>query len=206
MLSYLSSSQCSGMKALQGWSPSQKTGKKHLAYLYHLLIWCPEFWSKSKRKGHVVFWSSPFGPQRLLGLFNAWARGDLPSKLQIGWICPFPKSYIRPLRVVRGVLVQKTFVFVWLHWSELSRFMNASCVRITFQLGQSCQDHFFVYMMIITRGVIWSRFVINKRWEKTASMLSYLCAFGCVFCFLLLLKNDTEMGMPCCMAERQPQC
>ena len=43
MLSYLSTSLGSGMKALQGWTPSQKTGDKYLAYSYHLLFWCPEF-------------------------------------------------------------------------------------------------------------------------------------------------------------------
>ena len=69
MLSYLSSSQGSGMKAPQGWTPSRKTGEKYLAYLYHLLFWCPEFCSKSKSKGHVVFWSFPFGPQGFLGSF-----------------------------------------------------------------------------------------------------------------------------------------
>ena len=43
----------------------------------------------------ISFWPSGF-----FGLFYAWARRDLPSKLQIRWICPFQKIFIRPLRVV----------------------------------------------------------------------------------------------------------
>ena len=42
----------------------------------------------------------PFWPSGLFGLFYTWARRDLPSKLQIRWIRPFPKIFIRPLRVV----------------------------------------------------------------------------------------------------------
>ena len=56
------------------------------------------------------------------------------------------KDFYTPSTCGRGVLVQKTFVCYGGIESELSRFMNASCVRITFQLGQCCQDHNFVYV------------------------------------------------------------
>ena len=35
----------------------------------------------------------PFWPSGFFGLFYAWARRDLPSKLQIRWICPHPKIF-----------------------------------------------------------------------------------------------------------------
>ena len=64
------------------------------------------------------------------------------------------KDFYTPSTCGRGVLVQKTFFFFFFFFffcyggieSELSRFMDASCVRITFQLGQCCQDHIFVYV------------------------------------------------------------
>ena len=57
------------------------------------------------------------------------------------------KDFYTPSTCGRGVLVQKTFFFCYGGIeSELSRFMKASCVRITFQLGQCCQDHIFVYV------------------------------------------------------------
>ena len=112
-------------------------------------------------------------PSGLFGLFYAWARGDLPSKLQIGWICPFQKIFIRPQRVVGGVLVQKTYVFIE---SELSRFINLSCIRITFQLGQCCQDHIFVYGDNYKRCYLIT-FCFNKSWEKTASMCLAIYAY-----------------------------
>ena len=67
-----------------------------------------------------MFRSFSLGPRGFLASFYAWARGDLPSKLQIGWICSFQKIFIRPQRVVGGVLVQETFVYIE---SELSRFI-----------------------------------------------------------------------------------
>ena len=74
----------------------------------------------------------PFWPSGFLAFFYAWARRDLPSKLQNKLICPFPKNFIRPQRVV-GVFWYRRPLFSYVGIeSELLRFMNASCVRVTY--------------------------------------------------------------------------
>ena len=129
-----------------GWTPSQKTGEKYLAYFVPPVILVPRVLQQiqeQRTRGVLVI---PFWPSGLFGLFYAWARRDLPSKLQIRWICPFPKIFIRPLRVVGVFWYRRPFFCYGGIESELSRFMNASCDRITFQIGQCCQDHIFVYV------------------------------------------------------------
>ena len=112
----------------------------------------------------------PFLPSGLFGLFYAWARRNLPSKLQIRWICPFPKIFIRPLRVV------------WVFW-----YRRPLCVRITFQLEQCCQDHIFVYVDNYKRCYLIT-FCFNKSWGKRLQCVKLSVRIGCVFCFLLKKK------------------
>ena len=93
--------------------------------------------------------------------------------------------------------------------SELSRFINASCVRITFQLGQCCQDHIFVYVDNYKRCYLITFCYSYEMGENGFNVLSYLCASDTFSAFFLQKKkkkkkNGRERGMPCRMAERQP--
>ena len=136
----------------------------------------------------------PFWPSGLFGLFYAWARRDLPSKLQIRWIGPFPKIFTRPLRVVGVFWNRRPFVFYGGIESELSRFINASCVRITFQLGQCCQDHIFVYVDNYKRCYLITFLLLVWVGRKRLQCVKLSVRIGCVFCFLLTKKKKKKMA------------
>ena len=128
----------------QGWTPSQKTGEEYLAYLYHLLFWCQEFAANPRAKDTWCFGHSPFGPQGFLGSFMHGPEGIYQANYRLDGSVHFQR-FLCALYVWSVCFgTEDLFCYGGIE-SELTRFMYASCVRITFQLGQCCQDHIFVY-------------------------------------------------------------
>ena len=100
MLSYLSS-QGSGMKALQGCTPSQKTGEKYLAYLYHLLFFVPSVVKQIQEQWARGVLVIPFWPSGLLASFMHGPEGIYQANYRLIGSVHFPK-FVYALNVWSG--------------------------------------------------------------------------------------------------------
>ena len=130
------------------------------------VILVPRVLKQIQEQGHVVFRSFSFGPLVFLASFMHGPEGIYQANYRLDGSVHF-KRFLYALNVWSGVFwYRRPLFFIE---SELSRFINLSCIRITFQLGQCCQDHIFVYGDNY-KGCYLITFCFNKSWEKTASM------------------------------------